>query len=486
MGISSSGTARQHRAADPAHAVWQLPEAGALVVHALAQVPDAVTVQLPRKVASRSATELLARAYGVEDRLSFGSAVAARSNFARLVAGEATFAEAVEGLAGDERLTTAVRGDDDVFRGHRIGLVTNFPAHYRVPLFNAVASRLDAAGARLTVLFCAHATRSRPWLEGSESLNVDHAFLRSLAPPLRSRPPLVPIGLASALARARPTMLLSAGFSPAVSGRVASYARRARVPFGIWSGEHEGMKSAHNPLRTAQRRHLLARADFAIAYGSAAARYLRTVAPTLPTVIGRNTAPLPDPTQAANASNRSVEIVAIGDLADQRKGIDVAIDALHAHPELNCRLTVIGGGSKSSALETRSSSDRRIELAGARSPVQTREALAGADVFVFPTRADVFGLAVVEAMGAGVCTLVSSAAGAVHDLCADWVNCLVIRGHDRERWADAFAEVASDPRFRRELAARARLTIARRWTLEHAADAMVAGLRLGILTGARG
>ena len=158
MGVSS-GIAPQHRAAD---AVWQRPEAGPLVVHALAQVPDAVSAQLPRNIANRSRTELLARAYGVEDRLSFGSGPVADPSFARLVEGETTFAEAVEELAGDELLVTAVRGDDNAFRGHRVALVTNFPAHYRLPLSSAVASRLEAAGARLTVFFCAHAARSRP------------------------------------------------------------------------------------------------------------------------------------------------------------------------------------------------------------------------------------------------------------------------------------------------------------------------------------
>jgi glycosyltransferase involved in cell wall biosynthesis len=230
---------------------------------------------------------------------------------------------------------------------------------------------------------------------------------------------------------------------------------------------------------------LLARADFAIAYGSAAARYLRALAPTLPTVIGRNTAPLPDPTGTGHACNGSVKIVAVGDLADQRKGVDVAIDALRIQPELDCRLTVIGGGSKSSALETRSSSDPRVELVGARSPVQTRKALAGADVFVFPTRADVFGLALVEAMGAGLCAVVSSAGGAVEDLCVDGGNCLVVSGYEPPRWADAIAAVASRPHLRRALGAQAAATIRRRWTVEHAADAMVAGLRLGALTGRR-
>lgn len=201
-------------------------------------------------------------------------------------------------------------------------------------------------------------------------------------------------------------------------------------------------------------------------------------------MIGRNTTPLPDPGATRDARNGSVRIVAVGDLADQRKGIDVAIDALRIRPQLDCRLTVIGGGSKSTALERRASTDRRIELVGARSPEQTRDALAGADAFVFPTRADVFGLALVEAMGAGLCAIASAAGGAVEDLCVDGRNCLLLPGYDPQRWADAIAAVASDPRLRQALGAQAEATVRRRWTLEHAADAMVAGLRLGAYAGA--
>ena len=450
-------------------------------MHALAQLPDNVMAVLPRDVPSRGKLELLVAAYGTGERLTFGSVDSGGDAFERLMAGDATFGELVEGLSGDGEAARLVRGDDSVFRGHRIAVVTNIPAHYRVPLLNLVASRLQHSGAGFAAFFCARGTRSRPWLPSRESLEFEHEFLSAVAVPVRARPPLIPLTLEAALRRFRPTIVLSAGFSPAVSGRCARYARRARIPFGVWSGEHDQMKTARNRIRRAQRRRLLARADFALAYGSASGRYLRALAPALPTVIGRNTAPLPERSTAAAAQDRPVSIVAIGDLTDERKGIDIAIDAIRARPDLDCRLRVIGGGTKLPALEIRAGRDSRIQLAGPRTPEETRDALGSADLFLFPTRADIFGLTMVEAMGAGTCAVVSSAAGAVHDLCVDRVNCVVVRGDQPDSWANAVAELTLNEPLRREIGARGRTTILRRWTIEHAADAMIAGLRLPVL-----
>jgi hypothetical protein len=474
----------EHRLAVSTERLRAEPQAAELLVHALAQLPDHVTLELPPEFPERVAVERLARAYGIDNRVSFGPGRGDEPLLQRLIDGEATFAEVVEQLAGDETATFSPRGDDTLLEGERVAVVTNLPAHYRVPLLNAIASRLDTADARFRVLFSARTARSRPWLQGSDTLEFEHEFLRTVALPSRSRPPVVPLDLDGALRRFRPTILLSAGFSPVVSGRVARYARQAGVVFGIWSGEHGQMKTARDRLRLAQRRRLLARADFAIAYGSAAVRYLRVLAPTLPTVIGRNTAPLPDPSQGS-PNGRRVEMIVIGDLADHRKGIDVAINAVCVRPELDCHVKVIGGGAKFATLKSRTAGDRRIEFLGARSPEQTRLELKGADAFLFPTRSDVFGLALVEAMGAGLCALVSRAAGSVDDLCVHRRNCLLVADHDPQHWADALAELVSSQVLRTSLAASARRTILRRWTVAHAADAMVAGLRLGVLTRAR-
>ena len=69
------------------------------------------------------------------------------------------------------------------------------------------------------------------------------------------------------------------------------------------------------------------------------------------------------------------------------------------------------------------------------------------------------------------------------DLAANGVNSLIIDGHEADAWGDALAQLLRDPELRHSLGGRARKTVTRRWTIEHAADAMLAGFRLGLLGG---
>ena len=150
-------------------------------------------------------------------------------------------------------------------------------------------------------------------------------------------------------------------------------------------------------------------------------------------------------------------------------------------PGLPCRLTVVGDGPELAKLQARASRERRIRFCGAMASTDVRRMLVDADVFLFPSRYDVFGLAVVEAMGAGLATVVSPLSGAVDDLCATERNCLVVEG-GRHEWATAIERLVGDSELRSRLGAAAARTIRDRWTLEHAASAMLAGFRLAFLT----
>jgi glycosyltransferase involved in cell wall biosynthesis len=199
----------------------------------------------------------------------------------------------------------------------------------------------------------------------------------------------------------------------------------------------------------------------------------------LPLVIGRNSALIPAVRNRA-AGSQHVEVLAVARL-EQEKALDVVVDAVLRTPRLPCRLTVIGDGPKRSALVERAAGDSRIRFLGALPPADVRTAFARADVFVFPSRYDVFGLVVVEAMGAGLATLVSRMPGAVEDLCLTGHNCIVVEEDTPSAWADSLAKVTEDEGFRQSLGTAAARTIRSRWTVEHAADAMLAGLRLGVL-----
>jgi D-inositol-3-phosphate glycosyltransferase len=179
-----------------------------------------------------------------------------------------------------------------------------------------------------------------------------------------------------------------------------------------------------------------------------------------------------------------VELLVVGDLASRRKGVDVAIDALRMAPDLHCRLTVVGGGRLLSKLVLRAAGDPRICFTGPLSAAETRRLYRSADVVLFPTRADIFGLVLVEAMGAGAAVVCSAAAGAIADLAVHDHNCLVVESHEPEVWAAAVSRLVNDPTLRSALGTTAARVIRSRWSIEHAADAMLAGLRLGVLASA--
>lgn len=91
------------------------------------------------------------------------------------------------------------------------------------------------------------------------------------------------------------------------------------------------------------------------------------------------------------------------------KGNDVLISAFRAVAPANAALVILGEGPQRAQLEKLRAGDPRIHLAGYRSAVQG--CLQDLDLFVSPSREESFGLAIVEAMGAGVPIIATAAEG---------------------------------------------------------------------------
>ena len=200
-----------------------------------------------------------------------------------------TMAELVGTLHEPDGQRAALRGCDDVLAGQRVVIVTNRPTHYRVPLFNRLSRRLAAAGGSLCILFTSDLS-AKPWMR-PEATEFEQIGLDTRASKLGL--PAIPLDLERRLRQIRPTLLLAGSLSPAVGGRVAHFADRRGIPFGVWSGEIDTRETAQSSLRRRQRQWLLRRAAFGVAYGSRSSEYLRRLMPSLPTVYGRNTTPIP-------------------------------------------------------------------------------------------------------------------------------------------------------------------------------------------------
>jgi glycosyltransferase involved in cell wall biosynthesis len=450
-----------------------------LLVHALAQLPDNVTLELSEQLTTRPRLELLARAYGIVDRVTFGDG----EEPAAVLQAPPTMAELIHQLSDPLDPPAACREEDEIFAGHRIAHVANLPAPYRIPLFSRMSERLRRAGAEYRLFFLGSRSRGRPWIGVNSDAGFQYETLRSLEIPLGVRHPLLPVNLERRLSAFRPTVVVAGTFSPFVAGRAARHARRCGAVFGIWGGEIAGRSTSTSELRRIQRKRLLRSADFAIAYGSQAGEYLRGLRVDLPLVYGRNTSDAHAIQRKRPARPQTVQLLAVADMAKPGKGIEVLVDALRKCPGLPCLLMIVGPGAEQSGLEKRAQADDRIRFLGALPQTQVRERYSESDVFLFPSsaEADPFGLALVEAMGSGLAPLVSSTPGAVADLGVDGWNCVSVPDHTPEAWSQALQRVVPDHDLRLSLGENAARTIRNRWTITHSADAAIAGLRLGLL-----
>jgi glycosyltransferase involved in cell wall biosynthesis len=465
-----------------------------LLVHALAQLPDTVRVELTAGERD-GRLKALARAYGVSHRLGLGAdtdqagtsaTVRARSPGHRVeldwtvespTDGQSpvrSMADLVEALYEPEDPAAACREEDHLLSGHRIAVVTNLPTHYRVPLFNGVAQRVQAAGGEFRVLFTTGDPRSvRPWLR-HESIDFDHRFLRPGPTRYGTK---APVDLGRELRGFEPSLIVSGGFSPLVSGRGLAFARRRGIPFGLWSGDTHLQAGGRGQLRLRERRWIARRASFAISYGWLSTEYLRALNPGLPAVIARNTAPFLSEL-GDRPGDSPVEFLAVS-RAIKGKGLAMLVEAFRDLKPGTARLTLVGAGPELTRLKSAAGGSAQIRFLGAVDTDRVLDCYREAAAFLFPSQIDVFGLVLVEAMGSGLATVTAGAPGAVGDLCVNGGNSIVVGGNDPGTWRRAVEQLAWDSTLRDRLARNGRDTIGRRWTMRHSVDAFTAGLRLG-------
>lgn len=143
------------------------------------------------------------------------------------------------------------------------------------------------------------------------------------------------------------------------------------------------------------------------------------------------------------------------------KGLPLLVRAWRAIPE--AMLVLVGeGGQDVHACEhelrefaAEQGLGDRVRFAGASDNVQ--DWLRAADVFVFPTENEAFGLALVEAMACGL-ACVTTAVGGLEDFVADGVNALAVTPGDEAGLVAAIRLLIADPERRAALARGARVT----------------------------
>jgi glycosyltransferase involved in cell wall biosynthesis len=246
------------------------------------------------------------------------------------------------------------------------------------------------------------------------------------------------------------THLAAAGVAGRLAARLAGVPRVVTTQHNLsdWEEKHG------HPLRALDRA-TLGRADAVIAVSdairSAVTRALPPLAPRVVTV--RNGVPVESFAHARGERRQrraefglSADAFVVGSVArlDGRKGLDTLIEAFAwvRLPGRDIRLLIVGDGPERGRLrqlaEWRGLDDRVTMIS---LPQGARAALAAMDLFVAPSRTEGLGVAIIEALAAGLPVL-ASRVGGIPEVVTDGECGRLLPPDEPQAWADAILRAA--------------------------------------------
>jgi glycosyltransferase involved in cell wall biosynthesis len=325
----------------------------------------------------------------------------------------------------------------------RVAFITNLAPHYRRPLYERLARRHE-----VDYFF---ASMEGEWYFNS---NLKHQHGDFNTPPVRSYRilghPLMP-GLVRVLKRDRYDVVVKCLNGRLMVPFTVLVSRMRGLPVVIWTGNWVHPDTTFHRLTRFMTEAVYRNADALLAYGDHVRAFLAEVPGVDPGKIfvpGQAT----DPTRFEAVSPVPTEVpefVYVGQF-EERKGVDVLLDAFQLLPQGIARLVLVGSGSQEAELRERASRIPGVEMAGYVPQEDLPERLARSRALVLPsvrTRSgkEPWGFVVNEAMHAGVPTVVTETVGAAAGgLVVDGRNGRVVPERDARALAEALRGLADD------------------------------------------
>jgi glycosyltransferase involved in cell wall biosynthesis len=322
----------------------------------------------------------------------------------------------------------------------KLALITEIPAPFRIPLWNALAERVD-----LQVILLAERDPRRAYELHREEWRFDARVLPGRDVLLGGRWLVVNRRVRREL-RGRDAVLIGGWNQPAFL-----QAARAGLPYVLWvESTVRDERSGH--LEWLKRR-LLGPAAGVLVPGTAAREY----------VAGLGV----DPARIAVAPN-AFDLTAFTDAVERERGrhAPTVLTVARLSPEkdiatllravegLDAELVVVGDGPQESAL--REAAPANAHFVGRVPRDELPRWLANADVFALTSRSETWGMALSEAAAAGLPLVATEAVGGAWDLIDEGLNGYRVPVGDAAALRDALAKVLAAEVWRDGAARRSR------------------------------
>jgi len=395
--------------------------------------------------------------------------------------------ETLQSLAPDATESSAIR----------VTAVFPEPTPYRAPLLDRVAALPEID---LTVLYAAETVAGRTWRVDPRHPAV---FLRGARLPgaqklLHHDYPVTP-GITSALAAARPEVVVVSGWSTFAAQAAIAWCRLRRVPYVLVVESHdEGPRPGwRRKVKGAVVPRVVEGASGVLVTGTLARRSVvacgarpervRVFANTIDVkgfgeqsdrLAGRRT----ELREELGAGPDDVVVLSVARLASE-KGLDVLIHAVAEAGDARLLLVVAGDGPEREPLEDLAGvRGVRLTLAGDREWERIVEVYVAADVFALLSEREPWAVVVNEAAACGLPLVLTDRVGAAHDLLRDGENGFLVGAGDVDAASTALRRLAADPTLRHAFGARSR-ELAQDWGYGPSVAGFLAAVREAVRDG---
>jgi glycosyltransferase involved in cell wall biosynthesis len=356
----------------------------------------------------------------------------------------------------------------------RIAIITEIIAPYRLPVFNALATN---SSIEPHIIFLSATDPSlREWRIYTDEIRFAYDVLPNCRRRICSYNFLVNWGLNRLLDEISPDILICGGYSYLASWQAARWCQRRGIPLALWS---ESTTHDHrHGYRCVEfvKRQFLQRCRAFVVPGRSALEYLVSLGIQDDAIVTAPNAVDNDffAEAARMARIRAAHYRAHYSLPERfflysgrlvkSKGVFDALDAYASlAPGLRSEVGLVFAGSGAAMCDLQKRAARihpgRVQFAGFVHREYLAVLYALADMLIFPTHSDPWGLVVNEAMACGLPIITTRVAGCAADLVENGRNGFLVEAGAVNQLASAMDLLAGNLEMRSRFAAHSRHTI---------------------------
>ena len=342
----------------------------------------------------------------------------------------------------------------------KVALLTEIISPYRIPVFNALARQ---KGIELHVIFLAETDPTqRRWLVYKDEIEFSYEVLPAWRRRWGGQHILLNRGLWPALQRFRPDSILCGGYNYPAFWQALAWAKFHSARFVAWIESTSRDQRNPSALAAFIKQTFIRNCSAFVVPGKSAFEYVNSMGVpaerihTAPNAVdNQRFAKLAREVREREAHYRNElglppRYFVFAGRVTHEKGVFQLLEAYtQLEPELRSQMGLVLVGEETAKDELMKNAAKidpgTVVFPGFAQRDQLAAFYALAEVLVFPTLSDTWGLVVNEAMACGLPIIASDVAGCVADLVHDGENGYVVPSAQVDKLTEAMAAFARDP-----------------------------------------